>query len=104
RLIDRARGKASVGIGIARDVVAAAKNAPELLAYGADKLLHRARPSTMYLIDQMDQEPDPESRVTLDWDRRDRWGMPKLRLNWRIGESTFHTQRRMHRFFREILE
>jgi choline dehydrogenase-like flavoprotein len=58
----------------------------------------------MYLIDQMEQEPNPESRVTVDWRVKDPLGLPRLQVDWRIGASTYSSQRRMHRMFRDILE
>jgi choline dehydrogenase-like flavoprotein len=85
------------------ELLAFARGAPELAAYAVQKLRGRSRPSRMYLIDQMEQEPDPESRVTVNPSRRDRWGLPRLELDWRVGESTFRSQRRMHQLFKEIL-
>jgi choline dehydrogenase-like flavoprotein len=47
------------------------------------------------VIDQVEQAPDRASRVTLS-DRPDPYGDPQLRLDWRIGEETTRTLRRLH--------
>jgi choline dehydrogenase-like flavoprotein len=47
------------------------------------------------VIDQVEQAPDRASRVTLS-DRLDPYGDPQLRLDWRIGEQTTRTLRRLH--------
>jgi choline dehydrogenase-like flavoprotein len=110
RLKSRLRGKHTDAIGeplasdVKSDVRAAVKGAPALLEYGLQKLRKRARPARMYLHDQMEQEPDPESRVTVDRRRLDRWGLPALQLDWRIGQSTYRSQTRMHQLFAQILQ
>ncbi|MCC8401259.1 GMC family oxidoreductase [Paraburkholderia sp. MMS20-SJTN17] len=35
--------------------------------------------------------PDPDSRVTLSADKRDRFGMPRVRVDWRLGEQVKRT-------------
>jgi choline dehydrogenase-like flavoprotein len=104
RLAARMRGNARIAESLERDLFAVVKGVPTLLRHGVRKILRRARPSRMYLIDQMEQEPDPESRVTVDWRLKDRLGLPRLQVNWRIGASTYSSQRRMHLMFRDILE
>jgi choline dehydrogenase-like flavoprotein len=105
RLADRLRGaRPKDSESLRSDLVAAVKGAPALVGHGARKLLGRARPTRMFIIDQMEQEPDPESRVTVNWSDKDRLGLPRLRLDWRIGHSTYASQRRMHRMFKDILE
>ena len=111
RLKSRLAGKNTDAIGReltttpGDDVLGAIKGAPELLSYGVRRLRKGgSQPERMYLHDQMEQEPDPESRVTVDWSRKDRWGLPGLRLNWRIGESTYRSQLRMHQLFKDVLE
>jgi choline dehydrogenase-like flavoprotein len=49
----------------------------------------------LVVIDQVEQVPDPASRVTLG-DRLDPVGDPQLRLDWRIGDDTTRTLRRFH--------
>lgn len=109
RLAARARGRDVDDIGrditssVASDVRDALKDSPALVRHGAQRLKKRALPTSMFLHDQMEQEPDPLSRVTLDRSRRDRWGLPGLQLNWRIGDSTYRSQVRMHELLRDIL-
>ncbi|SIT42884.1 FAD dependent oxidoreductase [Paraburkholderia ribeironis] len=35
--------------------------------------------------------PDPESRVSLSADKRDRFGMPRVKVEWRLGEQVKRT-------------
>jgi choline dehydrogenase-like flavoprotein len=105
RLFDRLRRKAPVDAeALPADLAAALRGAPQLLEYALAKARGRATPSRMFLIDQMEQEPDPASRVSVDRSRTDRWGLPRLQLDWRIAESTYRSQRRMHALFKGILE
>jgi hypothetical protein len=52
------------------------------------------------VIDQLEQEPDRDSRVTIIPHSTDRYGLPRLRLDWRIGASTRRSHHRMHELFR----
>ncbi|HMI92339.1 MAG TPA: GMC family oxidoreductase [Polyangiales bacterium] len=110
RLKSRLSGKNVDAIGeplssdVPSDVRATLKGAPALLEYGLQKLRKRARPARMYMHDQMEQEPDPQSRVTVDRRRLDKWGLPAAQLDWRIGESTYRSQTRMHQLFKQVLE
>ncbi len=102
RLVERVRTRDRHG---ARDdVVALAKDARRLARLGARHVRSRSRPIELVVVDQMEQEPDPDSRVTVDHHRLDRYGLPKLQLDWRIGSSTYRSQQRMHRLFGDILE
>lgn len=89
---------------IADDVRRTAADAPELARHCILRLRRRARPTRLYLHDQMEQEPDPSSRVTVDWRKRDRWGLPRLQVDWRIGEATYRSQVRMHQMLRTALK
>ncbi len=42
------------------------------------------RPAALGLYSQAEQAPNPDSRVTLS-DEKDRFGVPRLRLEWRLG-------------------
>ena len=52
--------------------------------------------SHLVLIDQLEQEPDRESRILLN-DQLDRFGQQKTTLKWEIGESTTASLRTFHR-------
>ena len=84
RLAARARGRDVDDIGrditssVASDVRDALKDSPALVRHGAQCLQKRALPTSMVLDDEMEQEPDPLSRVTLDRSRRDRWGSARV--------------------------
>jgi choline dehydrogenase-like flavoprotein len=88
----------------AADLITTLKGTPDLARYAAQKARGQLRLSELVVVDQMEQEPDPQSRVTVDHRRRDRSGLPRLTLDWRIGASTYRSQKRMHRLFQEILE
>ncbi|MEM9776325.1 MAG: GMC oxidoreductase [Chloroflexota bacterium] len=58
--------------------------------------------SHMELIDQLEQEPNPNSRVLLSR-RRDRFNQPMARIEWQIDESTTHSLRVFHQLIDEHL-
>ena len=105
RLVERLRNRDRGAPGDLRaDAMAMVKGGPQLVRLGARHVTARGRPSELVVIDQMEQEPDPDSRVTVDHRRLDRYGLPRLQVDWRIGSSTYRSQRRMHRLFGDILE
>jgi choline dehydrogenase-like flavoprotein len=68
-----------------------------LLANGA---IHRMqlkpfRPDYLVVVDQCEQSPDPESRVSLG-EAQDRFGNPLPRLDWRLDPQTTASLRRLH--------
>ncbi|MFN0074174.1 MAG: GMC oxidoreductase [Chloroflexota bacterium] len=95
---------AEPGTRLGDDLATLVKAAPSLATLSARMIKSRGAPTELIVIDQMEQEPDPESRVTVDPRKRDRFGLPRVQVDWRIGESTFRSQAVMHRFFRSILE
>ena len=81
------------------DLASMSRDAPALA-----RLLVGKAPATQFVVvDQMEQEPDPESRITVNHRDRDRFGLPRVRSDWRVGESTIRSQRRMHEIFRDAL-
>ena len=86
------------------DLTTIVRSTPQLVG-----LRHQAcrveqlRPTEFVVVDQMEHEPDPESRVTIIPRNLDRFGLPRLRLDWRIGASTRRSQLRMHELFRDAL-
>ncbi|QDA36788.1 NAD-dependent epimerase/dehydratase family protein (plasmid) [Paracoccus liaowanqingii] len=54
----------------------------------------RRRLSGLDLLGMVEQRPDPDSRVTLS-DRRDRFGMPVARIDWRSNPDESRTMCRM---------
>lgn len=92
-----------MGRTIGEDFSASIKTAPGLVAFGARRIMGMARPTKLWLIDQMEQEPDPSSRVTVNLGQRDRFSLPRLLVDWRISEATYRSQRRMHLLVKDIL-
>lgn len=103
RLVERVRGREFAPSKTLRDLRQVAAGGPGLARHAVHKLLDRVVPTRLIVIDQMEQEPDPQSRVSVDFRRRDRFGLPKVQLDWRIGASTYRSQRRMHQLFGDIL-
>jgi choline dehydrogenase-like flavoprotein len=56
---------------------------PEILQVIYQEALKR--PSELALYTQSEQVPNPESRVTLDEDRIDASGLPRVQLNWQLS-------------------
>ncbi len=104
RLFNRGESEADMGASLSADVVASIKVLPRLSAFAARRALGRERPSEFVVVDQMEQAPDPSSRLTVDHRRTDRFGLPRVQLDWRVAESTFASQKRMHQLFAAILE
>jgi len=104
RLFNRGDAAAEVGSTTSADIVESIKVLPRLSAFAARRALGRDRPSELVVVDQMEQEPDAASRLTVDHRRTDRFGLPRVVLDWRITDATFASQRRMHRLFASILE
>lgn len=104
RLAASARARTVRDASVPADLWQIAKASPRLATFAARRLARRERPTSLVVIDQMEQAPDPSSRVTVDRGRTDRFGLPKVQLDWRITESTYASQRRMHQLFASIVE
>lgn len=89
--------------GTFSDVATTVRAAPDLVAHGLRYLAGRVQPTRVVFVDQMEQVPNRNSRVTIDLRRRDRWGLPRLQLDWQISESTIRSQHRMHIVLRDVL-
>lgn len=81
------------------------RHLPILVAGAIQRLrLQPYRAGHLVVVDQCEQRPDRESRVLLG-QGFDRFGCPKLKLDWRIGPDTTRSLRRSHelmaRFFEE---
>jgi choline dehydrogenase-like flavoprotein len=85
------------------DVGTVLKGSPQLVRFSVSEMFGRSRPSAAIFVSQMEQEPDPLSRVTVNHRRRDDTGLPMLELDWRVGQSTFRSQRYMVQMVRDIL-
>jgi choline dehydrogenase-like flavoprotein/predicted dehydrogenase len=55
--------------------------------------LRRAQRVELHCL--LEQMPDPESRVTLSMDQRDRLGLPISKINWKISDLERHSANRM---------
>jgi choline dehydrogenase-like flavoprotein len=53
-------------------------------------LLTKTSDRKIYAIVRSEQAPNPDSRITLDWEARDALGTPKARLNWAITPLDKH--------------
>ncbi|HWM19734.1 MAG TPA: GMC family oxidoreductase, partial [Ilumatobacteraceae bacterium] len=88
---------------LARDLALMARSTPQLVKLALDRARGRSEPTEFVVIDQLEHEPDPESRLTIIPRDTDRYGLPRLRLDWRIGDSTRRSHHRMHELFRDAL-
>jgi choline dehydrogenase-like flavoprotein len=68
--------------------------ARSLRGYFLDRQGFLRKISRLNLMCMAEQAPDPESRVTLAA-ARDRFGMPKARVDWRVNAAEQRTMRRM---------
>lgn len=90
-------------LGLAGNLAESVTAYPSLARSLALHVAHGMRPTELIVIDQMEQEPDRFSRVTVDHHDRDKFGLPRVSVDWRIGDSTYESQRQMHILFRDIL-
>lgn len=58
----------------------------------------------LVLIDQMEQVPDPESRITLSPTKKDIFGQPIICVDWKISHETYKSQRHMHKLIADKLD
>ena len=80
-----------------KDIPKVVAGLPMLAKTGLKRKLGREMTfSHLILIDQLEQEPDRESRVCLDT-RRDRFGQQKAAVKWEIGSSTTNSLRWFHK-------
>jgi choline dehydrogenase-like flavoprotein len=73
----------SLPAGTGRTVGRMIKGLPQVAGAVYQEVLRRPRVLGLYV--QAEQSPNPISRVTLDTDRPDELGMPRLRLDWRLS-------------------
>ena len=84
--------------GLAAHAGAALRGLPDV-ARAQAPTGRRPQPELVALRVQAEQAPNPESRVSLD-EARDSFGLPRARLDWRIGERDRSSIRRVQ----EILD
>ncbi len=67
------------------------KNLTKRLVKGTPEIMqviyHEAlrKPTQLALYTQSEQSPNPDSRITLDGDRSDALGVPRIKLNWQLS-------------------
>jgi choline dehydrogenase-like flavoprotein len=101
--LTRSAAKRKLAPGDAQRAGQLVRNFPLLAGAAVARL--RQRPflvDHLIMVEQLEQSPDKDSRVTLS-DRRDRFGRPMARLEWRVGSDTVRTQRRFHQLLAERL-
>lgn len=75
-----------------RDAVTMACHPLDTLAYGATRVLHpRWLIQGVRFQTIVEPAPDPDSRVRLSRDARDRLGMPRVEVDWRLGPQVQRT-------------
>jgi choline dehydrogenase-like flavoprotein len=84
---------------LTRRIGAVVRNPPNAAGAVAAHMLAKVRPPTAWqFVTVLEQEPNPESRVSLD-DSRDALGLRRVRLNWQIGALTRETLVRTREIF-----
>lgn len=76
------------GWSLTRDVLAMLRQPVNTFAYGFTRLFHpRSLIKDVKFQVIVEPVPDPQSRVRLSASRVDRLGMPRVEVNWRLGEQ-----------------
>ena len=79
-----------------KDSLQVISHLPQLVSTGVKNMLGRPLTfSHLILMDQLEQEPDRESRIMLNG-KKDRFGQAKTAIKWEIGESTTRSLFRFH--------
>ncbi|WGS50576.1 GMC family oxidoreductase [Paraburkholderia sp. D15] len=80
------------GRSLKRDIQTMIAHPLHTVGFGLTRLLQwPALISDVTLQAIVEAVPDPDSRVTLSPDKRDRFGMPRVRVEWRLGEQVQRT-------------
>jgi choline dehydrogenase-like flavoprotein len=84
--------KEQAGWSLGADLATMLAHPVDTLGYGLTRLAHPrwlVRDVRFQAI--VEPEPDPDSRVTLSPNARDRLGVPRVRVDWRLGENVKRT-------------
>ncbi|TGP42074.1 GMC family oxidoreductase [bacterium M00.F.Ca.ET.228.01.1.1] len=80
------------GRSLKADIATMAAHPLHTVGYGLTRLLQwPALITDVTLQAIVEAVPDPDSRVTLSADKRDRFGMPRVKVEWRLGEQVKRT-------------
>ncbi|AXL52835.1 oxidoreductase [Paraburkholderia caffeinilytica] len=80
------------GRSLKTDVATMIAHPLHTVGYGLTRLLQwPALITDVTLQAIVEAVPDPDSRVTLSADNRDRFGMPRVKVEWRLGEQVQRT-------------
>ncbi|MGF6769073.1 choline dehydrogenase-like flavoprotein [Paraburkholderia sp. GAS199] len=80
------------GRSLKADIATMAAHPLDTVGFGLTRLLQWPALITDVTLQAIAEAvPDPDSRVTLSPDRRDRFGMPRVRVEWRLGEQVQRT-------------
>lgn len=85
---------------ITRDIASVLRSGSTFLLKGKSPM---GKPTRVRLQCHTEQEPDPDSRITLA-DDRDDFGMPRVRIRWKVNEAERTTMRTMTRSMKNELE
>ena len=90
--------------GLGRHLWNVAKDGVPVARYAVRRASRRPRRATRIQLRILaEQLPNPDSRVTLI-DKRDRVGMPRVQLDWRVGDAERHSIRRTQQLLSESLQ
>ena len=85
-------GKDQPGRSLKRDIETMIAHPLHTVGFGLTRLLQwPALITDVTLQAIVEAVPDPDSRVTLSADKRAHFGMPRVRVEWRLGEQVQST-------------
>jgi choline dehydrogenase-like flavoprotein len=85
-------GKDQPGRSVKRDIETMIAHPLDTVGFGLTRLLQwPALITDVTLQAIVEAEPNPDSRVTLSADKRDHFGMPRVRVEWRLGDQVQRT-------------
>ncbi len=93
------------GRSLKADIATMAAHPFDTVGYGLTRLLQWPVLITGVTLQAIvEAEPNPDSRVTLSTDRRDRFGLPRVKVEWRLGDQVKRTFDRTFALFAQELQ
>lgn len=98
-------GKDQPGRSLKQDIKTMIAHPLHTVGYGLTRLLQwPALITDVTLQAIVEAVPNPDSRVTLSADKRDCFGMPRVRVEWRLGEQVQRTFDKTFQLFAQELQ
>jgi len=93
----------TVAKGERRAAVLTPRHIATLARLTTDKFIRRV-PERLILVDQMEQPPQFDNSLSVDWSQKDEFGLPATVLRWTVSAEVERSQRKMHELAKSLFE